>query len=258
MRKFPTFEWSGPAWYSIEKDEAGFPNKMVLEYFHPLHLGNASSTDWDGKELINIYKELKTKFPEIGKTWIQGNIHSHHSMGAFFSGVDNQQLVDGSNENFYGSLVVSTKPGKEYAFAISYPDQYGRCHITHGDIVPEHIINVDKEIVAQAEYIKEQKSKRPKLTRPQLYNKKQTSMFNNPETTLFEDIADLESVDLLDRDQMDVYYSAMQELSEEDFETFDKLWFQYESGLITEDTRNIALKNMGLDENGKRITDIAL
>ncbi len=256
LKKFPSFEWSGPAWYNIEKDDAGFPIKMTMEYFHPLHLGSASETDWDGKELLKIYKDLSSQFPEIGKTWIQGNIHSHHSMGAFFSGTDKTQLIDGANENFYGSLVVSTKPGKEYAFAISYPDQYGICHITQGDVIPEEIVNVDSEIVNQAEYIKKLKDKEPKLYTK---NTKQTTMFKTTEDIFEAQAANVDpNLTSEEANDMQLYYSAMNELTNAEFEKFDKVWLQYETGIITRHTRDAALKQMGLDKNGNRLNSIAL
>lgn len=251
MQTFPLFEWSGPAWYEIKKDEHGFPIEMIMKYFHPLHLGTAGATDWEGKELLKIYKDLTAKFPEIGKSWIQGNIHSHHNMGAFFSQTDQQQLIDGANENFYGSLVVSTKPDKEYAFAISYPDQYGQCHITQGNIIPETVINVDEEIVNQAKYIKKMKPAEPKgWIKKHKTHKAQTTMFG------FEKEPEVEAgLTMAEAEDQETYYNAMTNLEQDEFEKFDELWMQYESGYITKHTRNTALLNMGVDQYGNRITN---
>jgi len=220
-----------------------------MKYFHPLHLGTAAATDWEGKELLKIYKDLMEQYPEIGKSWIQGNIHSHHNMGAFFSQTDQKQLIDGANENFYGSLVVSTKPNKEYAFAISYPDQYGQCHIVHGDIIPETVIEVDEEIVNQAKYIK--KNKPAGVAIPKHNKKKgQTTIFG------FEQELDINATLTVDEVQdQETYYNAMNMLEQDQFEKFDEVWMQYESGYITKETRNIALLNMGIDQHGNRITN---
>ncbi len=129
LKKYPNREWSGPAWYSQKFDETGFPTGVKLEYFHVLHLGSASETDWDGADLAKRYTKLRKLYPKIGTKWVQGNVHSHHNMGAFFSGTDKEQLDDGVNdEGFYYSLVVSTKPGKEIAFGFSYIDQYRNIH----------------------------------------------------------------------------------------------------------------------------------
>jgi DNA mismatch repair ATPase MutL len=221
-----------------------------MQYFHPLHLGTAGETDWDGKELLKVYKSLVAKFPEIGKTWIQGNVHSHHSMGAFFSQTDNQQLVDGANENFYGSLVVSTKAGKEYAFAISYPDQYGQAHITHGDIVPEEFAYECEEIVAQAKYIKKMKPVGIEYSTKKT-NKKQTSIFGFEKELAVEPL-ELTTEELNDQE---IYYNAMTSLEQDEFEKFDELWMKYETGYITKQTRNTIMLRMGMDQYGSRITN---
>ena len=129
LKKYPNREWSGPAWYSQKFDETGFPTAVKLEYFHVLHLGSASDTDWDGADLAKRFTKLRKLYPKIGTKWVQGNVHSHHSMGAFFSETDKEQLNDSVNDNgFYYSLVVSTKPGKEIAFGFSYLDQYRNIH----------------------------------------------------------------------------------------------------------------------------------
>tara|TARA_R100000655_G_scaffold6183_3_gene18145 strand:- start:12435 stop:13286 length:852 start_codon:yes stop_codon:yes gene_type:complete len=129
LKKYPNREWSGPAWYSQKFNETGFPTEVKLEYFHVLNLGSASETDWDGADLAKRFTKLRKLYPKIGTKWVQGNVHSHHTMGAFFSGTDKEQLDEGVNEEgFYYSLVVSTKPGKEIAFGFSYMDQFKNIH----------------------------------------------------------------------------------------------------------------------------------
>jgi len=167
LNKFKNIEWSGPAWYSEQFDENGFPTNVVLEYFHPLDLGSQGGTEWDGKKLIKVIKALTKKYPKIGKDWVQGNVHSHHNMGAYFSGTDEEQLEDGAfKDMFYYSLVVSHKLGKELAFALSYVDEYNRIHIEECDEVSVEKIEADvnpewkKQVAAiQKEYKKQKKSK---------------------------------------------------------------------------------------------------
>ena len=64
-------EWSGPAWYSVEYQnlpgKKKYPLKITLEYFHPLHLGDGTSTDWDGDKLQEIWGKLRKQYPEIFK-----------------------------------------------------------------------------------------------------------------------------------------------------------------------------------------------
>ena len=245
LMKYKGREWSGPAWYSYEKDDNGFPDKVTLEYWHPLHLGDSSSTDWDGKDLIKIYKALQKEHPEIGKKWIQGNIHSHHSMGAFFSGTDNQQLIDGANPNIYGSLVVSTKPGKELAFALSYPDQYNHIHIIEvKDMEVEQVHIEDKDWSKQAKII-EKKAKKEKKRTKYIRNKHQANLFLNeiPETTAYNNGWHTQSeVDNLFADIDD-------EITADDMDmaTFDEIQMEYHMGRLTLKQAQAKLKKEGLD-----------
>ena len=41
---------------------------------------------------MEIYSDLRKEFPKIGKEWVQGNIHSHNEMGAFFSDTDMPEM----------------------------------------------------------------------------------------------------------------------------------------------------------------------
>ena len=141
LRTFPSKEWSGPAWYFKSKStEEGFPEDFQLMDFHPLDLGDTSSTEWDSDDFAKI---LKTKYKEnkaLKQCYI-GLLHSHHNMGAFFSGTDSSTLEEmAPKEGFYPSLVVSTKADKEFAFGFSYLDQYGKISIYKDEVkleVPE-------------------------------------------------------------------------------------------------------------------------
>tara|TARA_Y100000356_G_C11240528_1_gene280639 strand:- start:144 stop:995 length:852 start_codon:yes stop_codon:yes gene_type:complete len=260
LKKFPSLEWSGPAWYSHEKDENGFPTEVKLEYFHPLHLGTASETDWDGKELIKIYKPLRKEFPEIGKSWVQGNIHSHHSMGAFFSGTDIQQCEDGANENFYYSLVVSTKPGKEVHFGVSYPDQFGNVHVLEfDDIEIETLDNADKEWIDQAKYIKKNKTK----TAPQLYTRKHNSYYKEQGTLFGVTNAEQATNQNTKQDRYEEWMDVMsynnsfgaeiEELGFAQWDAYDTLMLDYEKGRIKKNKLKKELKKIGVDEHGQPI-----
>tara|TARA_R110000824_G_scaffold215951_2_gene402574 strand:+ start:7750 stop:8355 length:606 start_codon:yes stop_codon:yes gene_type:complete len=79
--------------------------------------------------------------PQLSKCYV-GLIHSHHNMGAYHSGTDDDTLIDLAPANgFYGSLVVShTK--ENYAFAISYKSQY-----QHGIIIESENIILDKPVL---------------------------------------------------------------------------------------------------------------
>jgi len=258
LKTFKNLEWSGPAWYSHEKDENGFPEKITLEYWYPLDLGTSGNTDWDGKDLIKLYPKLRKEFPEIGKSWVQGNVHSHHSMGAFFSGTDEQQLIDGANENFYYSLVVSTKPGKELFFGVSYPDQFGQVHIVEiDDIETDSVTEVMPEWKKEAKWIK--KNKKPETTTLFKYNNRGS----NHQATLFGDIKGEaqqhdEAVDVNDRydEYLDFnsYNAIGTEMDFDVFQEFDKIMLDFDRGRINKKKLNQKLKKLGVDEYGRQVS----
>lgn len=252
LKTFSGLEWSGPAWYSHDKDKDGFPTNIKLEYFHPLDLGTASMTDWDGGDLMKIYKELRKQFPKIGKEWIQGNIHSHHGMGAFFSGTDVEQCVDGANENFYYSLVVSTKPDKELYFGMSYPDQFGRIHVEEGlEIAVEEELLSNPIWEQQATIIKTNKPTQP-LNYRGAKSIGQSSLFLQSENQIEEEQSDRYETHM---DMLSYNYIPQSEMGEpamtwEQYQDYDTLALDYEKGRITKKKFQKKLRKLGVDENG--------
>ena len=89
LKTFPRNEWSGPAWFSYSGK--GIPNSFTLEYFIPLDKGHGASTEWTGDDFGKTLIDVTTKYPSLEKA-VVGNIHSHHGMGAYFSG-DDKELV---------------------------------------------------------------------------------------------------------------------------------------------------------------------
>jgi proteasome lid subunit RPN8/RPN11 len=257
LKTFSNLEWSGPAWYSHVKDENGFPSIVTLEYFHPLHLGTASATDWEGEELMKIYKPLRKEFPEIGKSWVQGNIHSHHTMGAFFSGTDIQQCIDGANENFYYSLVVSTKPGKELHFGTSYPDQFGQVHVVEfDDIEVESNIVENKIWKSQASLIRKRKKKEDKTT---TYFNTYNNHTTNGQATLFGSNKPTQNTETKQQryeDHIDwLSYNGAHngEYDWRKFDAYDDIMLDYENGKIKKATFEKKLKKLGVDEYGRAL-----
>ena len=134
LRRFKNVEWSGPAWYRIlKKDGDGFPTKVRLEHFKAIHLGDGTSTELDGEELGKILPKVYKKKPELGKCFM-GLIHSHHTMGAFFSGTDKEAIYqESSKEGLYFSTVVASEKDK-YVTAVGYKDQYGFSQMIEGEV----------------------------------------------------------------------------------------------------------------------------
>lgn len=131
-RYFNSKEWSGPAWYKVSGKKDMFPEKFELKHFHPLDLGSHSATEIDSKEVAKILVPTYKANPHL-KDCYMGLVHSHHSMGAFFSGTDTGTLEEMAPETgFYPSLVVATSK-EPYAFAVSYQDQYGNPQYVEAD-----------------------------------------------------------------------------------------------------------------------------
>lgn len=99
-------EWSGALFYttegSIEKPESF---KITLKTILPLDIGSAVYTEYNLDERFMDF--IEEDFEERC-TWKLGHIHSHNSMGVFFSGTDMAELNDNAPaHNFYLSLIVN-------------------------------------------------------------------------------------------------------------------------------------------------------
>jgi len=169
LTRFPKTEWSGPAWYKLEEDT------WNLVYFKPIDLGSHSATEFEGKDLLKVMKEVQKTVDITGCH--QGIIHSHHSMGAFHSGTDDTELKDGANRVGYPSLVVA-HTGASHAFKWSYEDQFGEIHLIDGDVsveTPE--FEPLEDWVKEADKIEKAAKKKPKVKSIGYYNGNQSSLW---------------------------------------------------------------------------------
>ena len=175
MTRFPKTEWSGPAWYKLEDDE------WNLVYFIPIDLGSHSATEFEGKDLLKIMKEVQKTVDITG--CFQGIIHSHHNMGAFHSGTDDTELKDGANKVGYPSLVVA-HTGATHAFKWSYEDQFGEIHLVDGQVTVETPeFEPLEEWVKEADKIEKDAKKKPKVVNTMRY-------YNGNQGTLWKGTTD--------------------------------------------------------------------
>jgi len=254
LHKYDRLEWSGPAWYSIKKDEHGFPTEIQMEYFHVLDLGQKTSTDWDGKDLMKVIRPLMKKYPKIGNEWIQGNIHSHNDMGAFFSGTDKQQLIDGANKNFYFSLVVSYAKDKELAFAVSYPDQFNQ-------VIIQKITDITVEMYERTDDYKEEeaaieksRTKSNSITLPfakRWAHNQQRSLFQTAELVDIDSI--LDDDDDEDVDAWNASFGITNDSEPEHSLAYDDLQVAYMQGQISKKTFSESCNMIGVDTNGNKL-----
>lgn len=106
IRKFPNTEWSGVLFYS---HAGGFEtNDLVITCgdLYPMDLGTTGFTEFKMTEDVVSYMGENIELFD----YQMGLIHSHHTMGAFFSGQDTSTLqLEGSDTNCFVSLIVDTK-----------------------------------------------------------------------------------------------------------------------------------------------------
>ena len=104
-KMIPKVEWSGILFYDIKGTVKDPENMLItLKDILPMNKGTQAYTEY---ELDNRYIEYLMDNPEAME-WKMGHIHSHNTMGVFFSGTDMSELHDNSaSHNFYFSLIVN-------------------------------------------------------------------------------------------------------------------------------------------------------
>ena len=114
-KSIPKEEWSGILLYEPIGTIADIENfHIVLRDIIPLDKGTQAFTSYNNfEELLKYFDEVIDTQPTLeedyqnGKVLI-GHIHSHNTMAVFFSGTDNQELVDNCENHFYYlSLIVN-------------------------------------------------------------------------------------------------------------------------------------------------------
>ena len=177
LSRFKKTEWSGPAWYSIDKIDAdGFPTEVSLQYFKPIHLGHGTETELDGDIMGKLLPKVYKRFPDL-KDCFLGLIHSHHTMGAFLSGTDKdtakeQAIKDGV---FFSTVVASS--GEPFDCCLTYKDQFGFTNLVEGEVTtPILAVDIPQEWKQEATKIEKAKKKENKVTYTG-YNGNQISAF---------------------------------------------------------------------------------
>lgn len=98
-------EWSGTLFYKLVEGNFG-QDKCVLQAEH-VYLQDIGTSVYTEYEYGPDYFKYLMDHPELMDMKV-GHIHSHNNMAVFFSGTDDQELVDNApNHNFYLSLIVN-------------------------------------------------------------------------------------------------------------------------------------------------------
>ena len=106
IRKFPSTEWSGVLFYTHTGKFEDGSLEIQCQDIYPMDLGTGIFTDFKMDESVVGY--IAENIDLFGCD--TGLVHSHHSMGAFFSGTDTSTLrAEGNDTNCFVSLIVDTK-----------------------------------------------------------------------------------------------------------------------------------------------------
>ena len=106
--KIHRVEWSGVIFYDTEGDIHDIDNFIItLKYIYLMHKGSGGATDYMfSEELVGFRMD---NAPEALK-WKIGHIHSHHSMQAYFSGTDEDEMkLNSEFHNYYLSVIVNNR-----------------------------------------------------------------------------------------------------------------------------------------------------
>ena len=159
LAEFPDEEWSGCAWYKVySRYETTMPKTVKLVHFVPIDLGTSTSTEIDGDKMLDVMSSMHKKMDLTGL--YLGLIHSHHTMGAFFSETDKETALENAvKDGLYFSTVVASQQ-QRVAFGYSYLDQFCIPRFIEGQYKPTGTnIKVDDEWVQEAKAIKKAKPK---------------------------------------------------------------------------------------------------
>lgn len=98
-----SIEWSGVLFYQVNTDLSDNNCIITPKYIFPMDVGVAAYTDFEYSDVIfDAYDQLPG-----AEDCREGIVHTHHRMGAFFSGTDDTELKENADKyDFYLSLVV--------------------------------------------------------------------------------------------------------------------------------------------------------
>lgn len=115
--KYSNDEWCGILFYT-EEGYIDNPDeyKIHVHAMYPMHIGDAASTEIENYGEVECYIQARPELDDMR----QGFIHSHNNMDTFFSGTDEQQLID-SADGYDLFLSIITNNDAEYIARVSFP-----------------------------------------------------------------------------------------------------------------------------------------
>lgn len=160
-----TIEWSGMLFFKSEGDLNTEDGVVITPIdIYPMDKGSGAYTEYNiDEKVFDYYDHHPDRF---GMKY--GHIHSHHNMQSYFSGTDNQELMDNCvNHSYYVSVVVNNRndivgriaiPGKRKVVSssnYSFSGILGNVITIPREVNDEenvmYIVDMDVEIEAPAE-----------------------------------------------------------------------------------------------------------
>ena len=106
LRKFPSTEWSGVLFYTHEGTFEDNSLVVTCQDIYPMDLGTSGWTEFKMNEDVSAYMADNIELFDYD----MGLVHSHHTLGAFFSNQDVKMIQqEGNDTNCFVSLVVDTR-----------------------------------------------------------------------------------------------------------------------------------------------------
>lgn len=106
IRKYPHTEWSGILFYTYTGDFEHGNLLITCQDIYPMDLGTAGFTQFKMTSDVSNYIANNIELFDCE----MGLVHSHHTLGAFFSGTDLGTLQsEGNDTNCFVSLIVDTQ-----------------------------------------------------------------------------------------------------------------------------------------------------
>ncbi len=153
-------EWSGMLMYDVRSGSPADAENFVLvaKHIFLMDIGTKAYTEYspDG-DIVDIYDNI-----EEAMEWKTGHVHTHHDMGAYFSGTDTGELNDNVDKhNYYLSLIVAFD-GKYHAkvaflsdvetkSSMNYVDDGGTIQDFSVDKSEKHMVTIDMDIYFDAD-----------------------------------------------------------------------------------------------------------
>lgn len=115
-KEWPNKEWGGLLFYNRDEsiDISNLKDiQFIVKDFYPMGLGDAGSNEFEYTDITKGIKAVE------GLDYQIGLVHSHHTMSAFFSGTDiNDLVVNHDKYDYYLSLVVNV--AKSYVAKLAF------------------------------------------------------------------------------------------------------------------------------------------